>query len=184
MQRVIEINKNTQEYWNAVYEMEIRKGIRREDFTRFGEVLKELKAGDSILDIGCGKGEFFEFLLNRGMHFTGIDIGKSGIQYDREKFPEGIFVLYDGKKLPFDDNSFDKVVSMEVLEHVDDLENFISEAKRVCKVGGKVIGTTPHKNKVESAEHVWSFDLDEIKKFFSEDSYIFGSQICFIWTKK
>jgi len=50
----------------------------------------------------------------------------------------------DSCNLPFDDNSFDVVVSLETLEHVSDLDNTLDEIKRVLKPGGFLILSTPN----------------------------------------
>ncbi len=53
-------------------------------------------------------------------------------------------VAYDGRLLPFMSQSFDVVFSCQVLEHVRDLQTVFRELARVCKIGGKFIGSTSY----------------------------------------
>jgi SAM-dependent methyltransferase len=69
-------------------------------------------------------------------------IAKAGEKYGGDN---RFFMAYDGKKLPFDDDAFDAVISFQVIEHVKDDRRFVSEARRVLKKGGVLILTTPNK---------------------------------------
>lgn len=60
----------------------------------------------------------------------------------KDKF---VFSLADATNLPFGDKSFDAVVSFDVVEHILDDKQFISEAFRVCKKGGYLVLGTPNR---------------------------------------
>lgn len=89
------------------------------------------------LDIGCGSKPYEELFATE--KYIGLDIDTSGHNHENSK----IDVIYDGKIIPFGDMHFDTVVSFEVLELVFDPENFLDEAGRVLKNGGKAIFTVP-----------------------------------------
>lgn len=78
------------------------------------------KHGQSILDIGCGRGEPMQFINRKGQFLTvGADIFKP---YLRECQRQGIhdsYVLCDIRSLPFRNKSFDIVLCMQVLEHLE-----------------------------------------------------------------
>ena len=93
-----------------------------------------LKAGDRILDVGCGKG----FLLHEftravpGVGIAGIDISQYGIENAKEEVRDFVSVA-NANELPFADKSFDLVVSMATLHnlHVADLFRALKEIERV-----------------------------------------------------
>jgi SAM-dependent methyltransferase len=93
--------------------------------------------GVRCLDIGCGNRPY-EYLFQAG-HYVGVDVESSGRPFDMKQ-PD---YFYDGVTLPLQDNSFDMVMSTQVLEHVPDPSAFITEMARVCKRGGAAIVSLP-----------------------------------------
>ncbi len=91
-----------------------------------------------VLDFGCGSKPYKKY-FRHVISYTGLDIEVSGHSHKNEH----IDVFYDGKKIPFDNNSFDGVFSTEVFEHVFNLEEVLQEIHRVLKVGGKLVFTCP-----------------------------------------
>lgn len=97
-----------------------------------------------ILDFGCGSGESVYALLDMGYtDVRGYDI----IDYLklRNTSDRNLFVIDDGKSLPFDTDSFDFVFSDQVIEHVLDQKSFFSELLRIMKPGSISIHTFPAK---------------------------------------
>jgi len=102
--------------------------------------LKEFIGKDcKILDVGCGAGFHTNKLSSQGfINVSGLDISKQSLEVAK-KFDETKSVKYyegDAYSLPFDDNSFDAIISMDFLEHVDEPERVIKEISRVTKKGG------------------------------------------------
>ena len=105
-------------------------------------------SGDSVcLDVGCGEGYGASALARQVKRLTAIDVDRKTIAAAREKYRAKNlnFMVYDGRQLPFAENSFDIVTAFHVLEHVKDDFYFVDEAKRVLKPGGKLILATPNK---------------------------------------
>mgnify|MGYP000143151397 CR=1 FL=1 len=96
-----------------------------------------------LLDIGCGDGvaEMFMAKLLPGCRVDGIDISAKSIAAASEKNISGAsFTVYDGKQIPFPDNSFDILFMAAVLHHVDFTYHAVlmKEMHRVLKPGGRV----------------------------------------------
>jgi len=85
-----------------------------------------------ILDVGCGYGDVQHELDTNGKICVGIDITKAKLIEGHEKYVNINFVLGDGCSLPFQNKSFDAVMSRQFVSHVWKLDASIEEMKRVC----------------------------------------------------
>ncbi len=106
----------------------------------------DLKPGDKVLEVGCGNGYYLSLLNRVGLKLdlTGVDIDQMALT-DAVKFigdSSVKVILADAAKLPFKNNSFDKVVMSEVIEHVDKEREVLNEILRVLKKGGILTLTT------------------------------------------
>jgi len=108
----------------------------------------------SVLDAGCGGGFMAEALAKRGARVTGVDPAADAISAARSHaLSEGLEIDYQVgtvEALPFADNSFDHVVCVDVLEHVEDVPRAIDEIARVLKPGGMFFFDTINRNSVAS----------------------------------
>lgn len=97
-----------------------------------------------LLELGCGEGRGVELLAPLAKTYIGIDKIKPVIDDLKNKFPD--FVFMDGvfPPFPFESNSFDSIVTFQVIEHVKDDHSFIEEIHRVLKPGGVALITTPN----------------------------------------
>lgn len=94
----------------------------------------------SILDFGCGSKPYASLFVN-ATEYTGVDIKASG--HDHNKLSSKVDFFYDGKSLPFEDGTFDAVVTFEVLEHVFNLAEILEELRRVIRPGGTLLISIP-----------------------------------------
>ena len=114
------------------------------------KILLEYKNNQAkLLDLGCGIGITFGFVSQTFPNSTACDIDEKALTATSELLARiGIkrkIVKYQGKRLPFVDNYFDIVTSIEVIEHVDDPEFMLSEIYRVLKKDGILHITTANK---------------------------------------
>ena len=91
-----------------------------------------------ILDFGCGSKPYKNIFPN-ATEYIGVDYLIEG----RTENIDIIDFYYDGKRIPFEDNTFDGILCTEVLEHVFNIDEVINELNRVLKPNGKAIITTP-----------------------------------------
>ena len=103
--------------------------------------------GRKALDAPCGAGAFSVFLQSQGFDVSSLDIGKvDGFLFESDKLT--LADLNEG--LPFPDNSFDLLVSIEGIEHLENPSFFLRECERVTRSGGIVIVTTPNVDSIRS----------------------------------
>nr|WP_255478092.1 class I SAM-dependent methyltransferase [Flavobacterium sp. 9R] len=99
------------------------------------------KLKDNLLDIGCGKMPYREYILknSRVNNYVGLDI-EDALQYDSEIKPD---FTWNGKEMPFEDSSFECAFGTEVLEHCPNPEVVLKEVFRVLKPNGLFFFTVP-----------------------------------------
>ena len=118
--------------------------------------LADITKNQKIFDLGCGNNKYKEYFKNNN-EFIGIDIEESGRSIDDKK-PD---IFYDGKKIPFDNDSFDLIICIEVLEHVENFNLIIEEIYRSLKKGGRAVVTMPF----ITAEHELPYDFRRLTSF-------------------
>ena len=111
-------------------------------YAKYADTLKPGEPGTRVLDVGCGVGQVVARLNEAGFEAYGVDVSQPNIE--RAKNVCSRCQIYDGKKLPFADNHFASAGALNVLEHVDEPEEFIRELVRVVAVGGKVVLSSPN----------------------------------------
>jgi malonyl-CoA O-methyltransferase len=101
-------------------------------------------AAGPVLELGCGTGRLTEKLVAAGAEVTAVDFS-AGMLARARKRAAATFVEHDLRTpLPFSDNLFELAVSGLVVEHLPDLAEFMREAGRVIRPGGRVVITDMH----------------------------------------
>ena len=101
-----------------------------------------LSDGEHVLDVGCGTGSLtftFPEIANVAS-VTGIDPAESFVEFARSRNtdPRISFQTADARALPFENDSFDRVFSMLVLQFIPDAARAVAEMRRVVRLGGTV----------------------------------------------
>ena len=120
------------------------RGFSRLNFRRAAEcdaVLRWLEpaAGERILDVGCGDG-YYDWRISRsGAHVTGIDVHEKRLAFARRHYGNDRteFLLMDAERTDLPAGSFDKALSLCVMEHLGDDERVMQNVSRVLKPGGR-----------------------------------------------
>jgi ubiquinone/menaquinone biosynthesis C-methylase UbiE len=122
--------------------------------TRFRQLLSTLKSlrddglidgKGSFLNLGCGEGDFDRHILDHFSQGFGCDINEGDVRHCRDS-ADGLALEYttsDAHRLPYEDNRFDCVICIDVIEHTARPEAVIRESQRVLKPGGYAIFSYP-----------------------------------------
>jgi SAM-dependent methyltransferase len=114
-----------------------------------------LRAGDLLLDLGCGYGRHGYEAYRRGARVVACDMSTPELGEVRALFramadageapPDSLAdcVAGDATKLPYPDNTFDNIIASEVMEHIPDDVGALDELFRVLKPGGTLAVTIP-----------------------------------------
>jgi ubiquinone/menaquinone biosynthesis C-methylase UbiE len=97
-----------------------------------------------LLEVGFKEGTFLKICRQARIDATGLEVVESYYNRLHDKEPDLQLILYDGKKIPLPDESFDMIVSYQVLEHVDSLRTTLSECIRLLKPGGIMYHVFPN----------------------------------------
>ncbi|QJW88928.1 class I SAM-dependent methyltransferase [Spirosoma taeanense] len=137
-----------------------------------------------VLEIGCGWGRGLQLLTQAADHYTGIDKNQDLINALSQEYSASTFIAANIPPLAgLADNTFDFIVTFQVIEHIENDDLFIREAHRVLKPGGKLLLTTVNKtfSLTRNPWHVREYYAGELKaliaRYFSaiETQGIYGN---------
>ena len=98
-----------------------------------------------VMELGCGEGRGINNILKNSRSYTAVDKIDEAIKILSGKYPKEKFVSTSFPPLDtFKTNSFDCVVSFQVIEHIEDDDLFIGEIYRILRPGGIALLTTPN----------------------------------------
>ncbi|MBD2539470.1 bifunctional 2-polyprenyl-6-hydroxyphenol methylase/3-demethylubiquinol 3-O-methyltransferase UbiG [Coleofasciculus sp. FACHB-SPT36] len=126
--------------------------------------------GLQALDVGCGGGFTCEFMAKRGVKVSGIDQSAKCIQQAQDHASlSGLQIDYQqgySENLPYSANTFDIVVCVDVLEHIADLRQTLSEIYRILKPNGLFLFDTINKTFASKLIMIWLLEniLQEIPR--------------------
>ncbi|MBW2998074.1 class I SAM-dependent methyltransferase [Candidatus Woesearchaeota archaeon] len=175
---------------------EERTGATEHDERRVHEyILSRINyEAKSILDVGAGGAWVAKTFENSDVRVVSLDISKDNVKKAKDLIPNDLHspIVSDSFYLPFSSSSFDIIIASEIIEHVLEPEKFVHELFRVLKPEGKLIITTPYKeklryflcvhcnNKTPLHAHIHSFDekkmLSYSPKNCSANWLVFGNK--------
>jgi ubiquinone/menaquinone biosynthesis C-methylase UbiE len=155
-----------------------------QDSEHLNKILEFVKISEGmrILDLGTGSG-YLSFPIaknNPGCEVVGLDIVNDALETNRMRADsEGIknlsFISYDGIDFPFEEKSFDLVVTRYALHHFPDIEHSIGEVSRVLKSDGMLFISDPCPNECDTERFVDDYmrlKKDGHIKFYTKDQWI------------
>jgi ubiquinone/menaquinone biosynthesis C-methylase UbiE len=130
---------------------EVNDDLWAEHIARYAFATR-LAAKSRVLDVGCGTGYGTAELAQHARSAVGIDVSSDALVYAREHYPihDLTFLAASATTLPFRHGSFDLITAFEVIEHLGQWRDLLTEARRVLHHNGVFLVSTP--NKVYYAE--------------------------------
>ncbi|WP_025763229.1 methyltransferase domain-containing protein [Dyadobacter tibetensis] len=110
--------------------------IRRGLYLNIQKFAPRLKG--KLMDFGCGQ-KPYQNLFSNASSYIGVDMEFTGHDHSTSK----VDIFYDGKHIPFEENTFDSIFCSEVLEHVFNIDEILAELNRVLKEDGQLLLTVP-----------------------------------------
>lgn len=138
-------------YWNDEYWKKNLANHEKEELdflsdiwlNKYEELLKKVRVGEA-LDLGCGLGQYTQFLLSKGFHTLSADISKDVLEKVKENNPKTEIIQLDmSTPLPFKDKQFDLVFANLSIHYFDTetTKKLLKEIKRILKDDGYFIGS-------------------------------------------
>jgi ubiquinone/menaquinone biosynthesis C-methylase UbiE len=156
--------------YDAYYQTETGKMVDKIEKEIVSVYLKNLQK-KNWLELGCGTGYWTKFFNDSGFQITAVDNSEAMLKIARSKNMENVqFINADATRLPFPVGHFSGIISITMLEFVDDLQKVLNEIDRVLKPGGTlVLGCLnalselgKNKNNDPVFQHAHFFTQDEI----------------------
>lgn len=130
---------------DAIWEAVPAHAVPEDLAPRLRWLLSRVPRGATVLDLGCGAGEFSAAMTKAGAHVIAVDVAAEALRRARERVHDLDARLWRaGEPLPVDDNHVDLVWAGEVIEHVADVAPWLSEVRRVLRPRGALLLSTPH----------------------------------------
>ena len=130
---------------------------RKRFISRRAETMVKLAGPDgksTVLEVGCGTGIYTVHWIKSSKQLCGLDISRGMLVRLRDKIKtteridsDNLFTIEgDSERMPFRNRRFDVVMSVNTVEHLDDVPAALREMRRVCRDGGKIVVSIPNGN--------------------------------------
>lgn len=135
----------------------------------------------NVLDLGSATGGNTLHLSKMGHSVTSVEYSDIGVAIQKTK---GLFPIQaDARNLPFSNNSFEVVICLDVLEHIEEDDLVIQEIHRVLKSGGRFLISVPEDPKMwsshdEAVNHVRRYTKNSLEQLIINS----GLQVLHIWS--
>ncbi len=173
-------NPDPKEYSTLISPMEVP--VQREAY--YLALNGYVSEGDKVLDVGMGLGYGLTIMSIKAKEVAGVDVDEKSVRYcedfllGRNPRLKKLF-HYDGYHLPFKDNEFDVIVSIDVLEHVERYDEFLRELARVAKKA--IVINTPNRRTANTNAdgtpknywHLREWSPDELKTILKKNNFSF-----------
>jgi SAM-dependent methyltransferase len=111
-----------------------------------------------VLEVGFGEGYGSEMIRGWAAEYHGVEVSPEAVSHAAEKYAHPKCTFHHSPVgLPFPDDYFDVAISFQVIEHVEDVEAYLDEIRRVCRSGATILIVTPNRNhRLADGERPWN----------------------------
>jgi 2-polyprenyl-3-methyl-5-hydroxy-6-metoxy-1,4-benzoquinol methylase len=124
-----------------------KKSIKKKEKLRLIQKHLPSETSRSALDLGCAQGILSHFLRAKGGFWVSTDQDFANLKTTQTLVPDNL-VQTEPSQMPFKENSFDLVVCLDYLEHLEDDRQCLREISRILKPGSELVMVTPHTGKI------------------------------------
>lgn len=178
MRRIKTENLNTPEAFDLLWRGDMERNVRQFDYYRFLAMLKDIRPGSRVIELGAGCSEFLTFCLNH-LNLPGLPLSKAtaldysawAMSYMAQIDPRVTWVVGNALDTGLEDGAFDAVLCGELIEHLDHPELLVREMARITAPDGffRITTLLPHLQATDKF-HVWEFLPDDLKVMFGRHS--------------
>jgi len=154
--------KNIAAWYDRIFEP-MNSGLRK-----IGLKMYPIKAGMNVLDIGCGTGAHLKLYQDEKCNVFGIDLSESMLEVAKKKLGnDADLKLCDATKTPFEDNTFNLILSSTVLHEMSQQVrvDVLTEAKRILKKDGRILLIDFHNGPIRMFKGFYSKIIITIAEF-------------------
>ena len=135
------------------------------------------RRGQRLLDAGCGTGGMLRWALESGSFdsVAGVDLGSDAIEIARRRAPAADLRVAPLRELPFEDSSFDLIVSHDVLQHIHEreLDASLGELRRVLAPGGAFLLRTNGSRRLRRERDDWrAYSRDALEQTLNQGGFV------------
>lgn len=163
--------RETGNIWEAKSQIRLQGEKRRAQVT---VGLLEPHRDDRILDVGCAEGYQISYVVKQSERIVGLDISTGRLRKAKRRMRDVCFVRASSERLPFRPQVFNKVLCLELLEHLKEPHKTILEIEFALRIGGTIIVSVPYKERIVATQcvhcgkltplwgHIQSFDAQKL----------------------
>jgi len=139
------------------------------------------ESGKKLLDVGCGNGSLIEMVRDQVESIYGCDISITAIKAAANRGVRSVCTNLNKGHLPYNDESFDIITCIEVVEHVIDPQNLLKELYRVLGPKGYLVLTTPN---IRYLRNLRTLLFNGTFPHTTTDSFVWGGGHLHYFTRK
>jgi ubiquinone/menaquinone biosynthesis C-methylase UbiE len=141
------LKKEIAENYDEYYQTDFGKEVDIIEKNIINSFLSKIPIKSNVLELGCGTGHWTKFFNKKGFNnIIAVDISNEMLKIAKKKNIDAIFLQEDSLNLTFKNNFFDTVISITMLEFVENQDKSIKEITRVLKPNGNLILGILNKN--------------------------------------
>jgi 2-polyprenyl-3-methyl-5-hydroxy-6-metoxy-1,4-benzoquinol methylase len=131
----------------------LKKSIKKKNKLNKLKSFLDNQEKNTCLDIGCGTGAISFALRQNGGNWHSIDSDENCVSLTKNLVKNQVYQM-DATKTNFENNKFDTVIALDIIEHIDDDDSLVKELSRILKEDGKLYVTTPHMGRFAILNHI------------------------------